>query len=284
MSEKSPLILYQRLCFKLSKQLTKAYSTSFYSATSLFGKETREAIHGIYGFVRLADEIVDTFHGFDKKSLLDKFEADYYSAHKQGISINPILHSFLLTVKKYDIPQEYIAEFLSSMRADLDKKVYKSKSEMNEYIYGSADVVGLMCLKVFCGKNQNLFQSLFVPAMRLGSAFQKVNFLRDMQQDMQVLGRNYFPNVSLENFDEKSKNELVEDIQNDFDEAYLGIRKLPDDSRLAVMVAYKYYLTLLKKIKKTPADELISKRIRVSDFQKMLLLSAALIRHKLKMA
>ena len=275
---------YHAVGFELSKHLTKAYSTSFYSATQLFGKETRKAIHSIYGFVRIADEIVDTFQGFDKKSLLQKFEADYYTAYSQGVSSNPILHSFQLTVKKYDIPQEYIVEFLSSMRADLEKKVYLSKSEMNDYIYGSADVVGLMCLKVFCGKNQNLFQSLFVPAMRLGSAFQKVNFLRDLKEDVKVLGRNYFPDISIDNFDEKSKELLIKDIQNDFDEAYAGIKKLPEDSRLAVMVAYKYYLALLNKIKKTPANELMNKRVRVSDFKKMLLLSTAFVKHTLNIS
>ncbi len=273
MFEKDKCInIYHNLSFDLSKKITQTYSTSFYSATRLFAPDTQKAIHSIYGFVRLADEIVDSFHGFDKKSLLDKFEEQYYESAKHNISYNPILHSFYLTVQKYQIPDEYIQAFLSSMRADLDKKRYTTQLETDKYIYGSADVVGLMCLKVFCQGNEELFQLLLTPAMRLGSAFQKVNFLRDLKEDYFLLGRVYFPNFSMENFDEEAKNKLIDEINTDFAEAYKGIRKLPRDSRLAVTIAYKYYLQLLKKIKKTPANEIISRRIRVSNFNKFLLL------------
>ena len=270
---------YDALSYILSQQITKKYSTSFHSATTLFSDETRKAIQSIYGFVRLADEIVDTFHNTDKKYLLEKFEADYYDAHKQGISLNPLLHSFQLTVKKYGIDDAYIQDFLSSMKADLEKKEYKSLSEMNDYIYGSADVVGLMCLKVLCRGDLKLFQSLVMPAMRLGSAFQKVNFLRDIKEDIQQLGRHYFPQVVVSQLDESTKAELVKDIEKDFEVAYSGIRRLPDDSRLPVMVAYKYYRSLLHKIKQTPATELMNRRIRISDSRKLGLLITSRVKH-----
>ena len=274
---------YEDLSFLLSQQITRKYSTSFHSATTLFSNETRKAIQSIYGFVRLADEIVDTFHGTDKEYLLEKFESDYYDSYKQGISLNPLLHSFQLTVKKYAIDDDYIQDFLSSMKADLQKKEYKSQSEINDYIYGSADVVGLMCLRVFCKGDLTLFQSLVVPAMRLGSAFQKVNFLRDIKEDIQQLGRFYFPQVSVNKMDEDTKAELVKDIEKDFEVAYSGIRRLPADSRLAVIVAYKYYRRLLRKIKQTPATELMSKRIRVSDGRKFWLLITSVVKHKLNL-
>ena len=282
-SSGNSLELYNELSYELSREITRKYSTSFHSATTLFGAETRRAIQSIYGFVRLADEIVDTFHDTDKQYLLEKFEADYYDAYKQGISLNPLLHSFQSTVKKYGINDEFIQDFLLSMKADIEKKEYKSKSEMNDYIYGSADVVGLMCLKVFCNGNVKLFQSLLIPAMRLGSAFQKVNFLRDLREDLETLGRSYFPEVSLNKPDEKTKAILVEDIEKDFATALEGIRKLPDDSRLAVMVAYRYYTRLLKNIKKTPAQELMKRRIRVSDSKKVMLLVTSVIKHKLNL-
>ena len=276
--------LYDDLSFLLSEQITQKYSTSFHSATTLFSDETRKAIQSIYGFVRLADEIVDTFHGTDKAYLLEKFETDYYDAFKQGISLNPLLHSFQLTVKKYGIDDAYIQDFLGSMKADLQKKEYTSQSEINDYIYGSADVVGLMCLRVFCKGDLQLFQSLVVPAMRLGSAFQKVNFLRDLREDIRELGRSYFPEVNLNKTpDEETKALLVKDIEKDFETAFAGIRRLPYDSRLAVMVAYRYYRQLLKKIKKTPAAELLNRRIRVSNVNKAGLFILSVIRHKLNL-
>lgn len=280
--ESNSLADFNNLSFDFSKNITKNYSTSFYSATKLLADETKQAVQSIYGFVRLADEIVDTFQGFDKINLLSKFEKDYYDAYQNNISLNPLLNSFQITVKKYEIPDSYIQEFLKSMKADLDKKQYKSKSEMDEYIYGSADVVGLMCLKVFCNNDQNLFQSLVVPAMRLGSAFQKVNFLRDIKEDTETLGRTYFPQLAIRTLDENSKKEIVEDIKQNFAEAYQGVKMLPDNSKLAVLVAYKYYLRLLKKIEKTSASELKIKRIRISDGIKLYIYFSTLMRYKLK--
>ena len=275
---------YRNLTYELCREVTKKYSTSFYSATQLFPPAIREAIHSIYGFVRLADEIVDSFHGFDQKVLLERFEQDFYFAVEQGVSTNPVIHAFLITVKKYEIDDAYIRAFLSSMRADLEKKVYSTKLEADAYIYGSADVVGLMCLRVFCNNDPQLFQQLITPAMRLGSAFQKVNFLRDLKEDVLQLGRIYFPCFSLEHFDEKTKQGLVKDIEADFAEARKGITLLPSDSRLAVQTAYLYYLRLLEIIKVTPAGELVKRRIRVANSEKFRLLTGALIRHKLHIA
>lgn len=198
MQEKdSCLKKYNELAFELSKETTKQYSTSFYSASRFFHPKIRQAIHSVYGFVRLADEIVDSFHLHDKKSLLDKFEEDYLQAYKSGISTNPILHSFQITVREYNIPNTYIDNFLSSMRADLDKKVYDTKADIEDYIYGSADVVGRICLRIFCQNDEELFKKLNDPAMSLGTAFQKVNFLRDLREDVLSLGRTYFPNFSI---------------------------------------------------------------------------------------
>ncbi|MDD4545092.1 MAG: phytoene/squalene synthase family protein [Bacteroidales bacterium] len=273
---------YNDLAFKLSKETTKQYSTSFYSASKFFDSQTRTAIHSVYGFVRLADEIVDSFHDYDKKTLLDKFEEEYSLSCELGISTNPILHSFLITVKEYNIPKEYIDNFLRSMRYDLEKKEYKTKEEAKDYIYGSADVVGLMCLKIFCRNNNELFDKLYNPAMRLGSAFQKVNFLRDLKEDVLSLGRTYFADFNIEKFDEETKLELIKEIEEDFYEAKLGIKDLPEGSQLAVIIAYKYYLRLLKKIKQTPAEKVIEKRIRVNDFNKLILLINTIIKYKIK--
>lgn len=273
----SNYVKYRSCSFEMSRALTKRYSTSFYSASNLFPEDIRPAIHSIYGFVRIADEIVDSFHEHRQAELLDLFERSYCLAYEYGISPNPILHSFQLTVKQYGIPDEYIQAFLSSMRADLKKKEYQTA----EYIYGSADVVGLMCLKVFCKGDDRLFAELKGPAMRLGSAFQKVNFLRDLKEDCFVLGRTYFPNLSAETFDESMKGELVREIENDFDEAYRGIEKLPKGARLAVHTAYKYYRELLAKIKRTSADKLLHTRIRVPDYQKAMLLLSAVVKNKM---
>ena len=272
---------YNELAFKLSKETTKKYSTSFYSASKFFDPKTRKAIHSIYGFVRLADEIVDSFHDYDKKTLLDKLEEEYSISSELGISTNPILHSFLITVKEYNIPKEYIDNFLRSMRYDLEKKEYRTKEEAKDYIYGSADVVGLMCLKIFCRNNNELFDKLYNPAMRLGSAFQKVNFLRDLKEDVLSLGRTYFADFNIEKFDEETKLELIKEIEEDFNEARHGITNLPKGSKLAVLIAYKYYLCLLKKIKQTPAEKVIEKRIRVDDFNKLLLLINTIIMYKI---
>lgn len=281
--ESTGFLMYRALSFGVSREVTRLYSTSFYSATQLFSPPVREAIHGIYGFVRLADEIVDSFHGHDQRALLDRFEADYNFAREQGVSTNPVIHAFLTTVNRYRIDDAYIRAFLASMRADLDKKIYTTQLEADQYIYGSADVVGLMCLRVFCDGDDRLFGELVIPAMRLGSAFQKVNFLRDLRQDVLELGRVYFPGFTMEQFDEATKRELVRDIEADFAEALKGIRRLPDSSRLAVYTAYQYYMRLLGKIRETPAAELVTRRIRVHNAEKFRLLSGAVIKHKLKM-
>ncbi|NCD15585.1 MAG: phytoene/squalene synthase family protein, partial [Bacteroidia bacterium] len=204
-------------------------------------------------------------------------------AQEQGVSTNPVIHAFLITVNRYHIDDAYIRAFLASMRADLEKKVYTTRLEAEQYIYGSADVVGLMCLRVFCDGDERLFGELVTPAMRLGSAFQKVNFLRDLRQDVMELGRVYFPGFSMEQFDETTKQELVRDIEVDFAEALKGIRRLPDSSRLAVHTAYRYYMRLLDKIRNTPAGELVTRRIRVPNAEKFRLLSGAVIKYKLHM-
>lgn len=275
--------LFDKTAFKISKIVTENYSTSFSAATALLDKNHREAIYSIYGFVRFADEIVDTFHAWNKELLLEKFEQDLNHALETGISLNPVLHSFQLTVTKFKIPHEYIEAFLSSMKSDLNKTVYDKKSEADNYIYGSADVVGLMCLCVFCDGSKEKFEALKKPAMRLGSAFQKVNFLRDLHNDVKLLGRVYFPQMKAETFNETSKQHIIEDIKLDFIEAKEGIKQLPENSKLAVFVAYLYYMGLLKKLEKTAADKIITTRIRISDFKKILILLKARILYKLNL-
>lgn len=274
---------FNDISFKTSRLITNKYSTSFSLATRLFDSETREAIYSIYGFVRVADEIVDTFHGYDKAYLLEKFENDYYDAVNLGISTNPVLQSFQTTVKKYAIPHEYVRAFMQSMKADLDVSKYNTREQMNEYVYGSADVVGLMCLKVFCKEDDELFKLLEIPAMKLGSAFQKVNFLRDLKDDTENLGRNYFPELTYTELTESVKFLLIEDIENDFEIALQGIKMLPGRSKLAVLIAYYYYQNLLRKIKSTPARTILNSRIRVSNARKIKTLIKASIYYKLDM-
>ena len=275
--------LYDEVSFKVSKVITRSYSTSFSIAVSFLDDEMQNAIYSIYSFVRSADEIVDTFLEHDKKRLLDKFESDYYEALKNGISLNPVLHSFQLTVKKHLIPDELIQSFLSSMRSDLVKSTYNSKSEIDTYIYGSADVVGLMCLAVFTKGNNSSYNSLKEPAMKLGSAFQKVNFLRDLRNDTESLDRQYFPEMGNGVFNDQIKNEIITDIERDFSSAREGISALPENAKLAVLIAFYYYQRLVRKIKLTPASKLMTVRIRISGTQKMVLLAKALIIHKLGM-
>jgi 15-cis-phytoene synthase len=275
--------LYNKTSFGISRLITKSYSTSFSVATRMFHKEIREAIYSIYGFVRIADEIVDTFHGFDRKYLIDKFEKDYYEAMDLGISTNPVLESFQLTVKKYNIPDEHISAFLKSMKHDLEKSLYTNRSEIDEYVYGSADVVGLMCLKVFCNKQIGLYNELKTPAMKLGSAFQKVNFLRDLKNDTENLGRIYFPELAGTMLNEEIKKRIISDIEQDFSIAYSGIKRLPGRSKLAVLIAYYYYRRLLNKIKLTPANNILESRIRISNVQKIVLLVKASFAYKLKL-
>lgn len=276
----SVMDIYGSTSLKISQVVTQSYSTSFSLATRMMSKEKRESIYAIYGFVRLADEIVDTFENCDNQLLLDKLETDFQEALDQRISLNPILHSFQLTVHKYQIPYEYIDAFLKSMRADLNKKYYQSKLETDTYIYGSADVVGLMCLKVFCEGNAELFEKLKSPAMKLGSAFQKVNFLRDLKEDSEELGRTYFHQLGTERFTEEVKDQIISDIEFDFAMAYQGIKQLPGDAKIAVLLAYLYYRKLLLKLKKTPAVEIRERRIRIPDWEKSIYLLRAVIQGK----
>jgi len=261
--------LFDEFSLQSSKLVTQKYSTSFSMAVKLLSPGIRSAIYNIYGFVRLADEIVDSFHDYPKKRLFDKFELDYYEALDLGISLNPILNAFQQTVNEHKIEDSLVQAFLKSMRADLEKKDYLSKAEIDDYIYGSADVVGLMCLKVFVKGDDEKYEQLKDTAMRLGSAFQKVNFLRDLKDDYQILNRSYFPNVDLQNITSIQKKEIIEEIREDFQEAYKGITKLPMEAKLGVFVAYRYYSKLLTKLEKTPAHNIMNKRIRVSDIRKL---------------
>lgn len=277
------LNLFNEISFKTSYVITRSYSTSFSSAVRLLDREVQDAIYSIYGFVRFADEIVDTFHSFDKKKLLEEFERDYYEAIRNGISMNPVLNSFQLTVTKYGIPDELIQAFLNSMKTDLFKQNHNTKTETETYIYGSAEVVGLMCLRVFVLGNSKLYNELEAPAKSLGSAFQKVNFLRDIMDDTKLLNRHYFHNSVQSGFNEMVKTEIVDDIEKDFAVSFQGIKRLPGNSKLGVLTAYYYYKKLLKKIKDTPADELLRKRVRVPDLMKMHLLIKAYLACKLRL-
>jgi len=269
--------LFDTVSENCSKLVTKSYSTSFSLAVNMLSPAIRNDIYNIYGFVRFADEIVDTFHEYDKEELMSQFENDYYAAHKAGISLNPILNSFQQTVRKYNIEDHMVQAFLKSMKADLHKTEYQTKAEYEEYIYGSADVVGLMCLKVFVNGDDNKYNELKDAAMRLGSAFQKVNFLRDLKDDFEVLNRSYFPNIDLGQLNAKSKQLIVDEIEADFDYAYKhGILKLPVEAKFGVYMAYRYYRRLLKKLKSVPSEKIMDTRIRISDPMKINLLAKKL--------
>ncbi|WP_339660180.1 phytoene/squalene synthase family protein [uncultured Polaribacter sp.] len=274
--------LFDTVSNDCSKLVTKKYSTSFSLAVKMLSPKIRTDIYNIYGFVRFADEIVDSFHDFDKEVLMDHFEKDYYLSKEHGISLNPILNSFQQTVKKYNIPDKMVQAFLKSMKADLYKTEYQTKEEYDEYIYGSADVVGLMCLKVFVDGDQNKYDELKDAAMRLGSAFQKVNFLRDLKDDYEVLNRSYFPNVDLGKLDAASKQLIIDEIEADFDFAYKnGILKLPVEAKFGVYMAYRYYRRLLKKLNKVPSEKIMDTRIRISDPMKLNLLARSYVKYKL---
>ncbi|MDG2147625.1 MAG: squalene/phytoene synthase family protein [Flavobacteriaceae bacterium] len=275
--------VFDLVSFDCSKLVTRSYSTSFSMGTSLLGKKVKRHIYNIYGFVRFADEIVDSFHKFNKKDLLDKFENDLFYAMENKISLNPILNSFQFTVNENNIEIELINSFMKSMRLDLHKSLSKTESEYKKYIYGSADVVGLMCLKVFVRGDIKKYNQLKANAMALGSAFQKVNFLRDLKTDSEVLKRNYFPNVNVSNFDEKTKQKIIVEIENDFKNALEGINKLPDDSRLGVYTAYKYYNKLLLKLKRTPSLNIKKIRIRIPNYQKFGVLAKSYLKFHLKL-
>jgi len=263
-----------------SRITTNRYSTSFSLGTRLFDKPTRDAIYAIYGFVRFADEIVDSFHQFNKPELLARFKTDTYKAIEEGISLNPILQSFQLVANQYNIDRHLIDAFLHSMEMDLDPTTY-DKDKIGEYIYGSAEVVGLMCLKVFCRGNQVMYEKLYQPARRLGTAFQKINFLRDISEDFYDLGRVYFPNVDFNNFTLEQKLQIEADIQSDFDAALEGIKMLEDKYKLGVFVAYRYYLSLFSKIKQISPPKLLGKRYRISNTKKMLLMASSWARVKI---
>lgn len=263
---------FKQTSYRISELITKNYSTSFSLAVSLLDKEERNAIYAIYGFVRLADEIVDSFDHFDKNYLLEKLKSDLDYALSNEISTNPVIFAFMDTVKKYRIEKEFIDAFIRSMEYDLHKTNYKTQRELEQYIYGSAEVVGLMCLKVFCREDEHLFSELVPYAKSLGSAFQKVNFLRDINADMNKLGRIYFPEIHSSTLDEKNKRTIIDSIEKDFEHAKKGIKKLPGKSKLAVSLAYHYYRSLLNKLKKVPASEILSRRIRVPDLQKIAIL------------
>ena len=279
----STLKLYDEATAYSSKYTTLMYSSSFSSAIKLLHKDLRQPIFDIYGFVRFADEIVDTFLSFDNRALFDDFEAQLYRALDQQISLNPVLHAFQQTYHRNKIPLDYVKAFMNSMRADLDIKDYTSKEAYEQYIYGSADVVGLMCLCVFVQGDFNQFDQLKPAAMKLGSAFQKVNFLRDLKDDQEHLGRSYFPNTNLAQLDEASKQELIDEIEQDFAESYQGIKDLPVEARFGVLVAYRYYRQLLKSIKNTPAAQIKKKRIRVHNVKKMDLLFRSFVRYQLNL-
>ena len=274
--------LFDQVSFDTSKLVTKKYSTSFSLAVKMLSPTIRSAIYNIYGFVRFADEIVDTFHDYKKEELLDDFEKEYYKALDNGISLNPILNSFQATVKRYNITDDLVKSFLKSMRADLSKTAYETQEEYNEYIYGSADVVGLMCLKVFVNGDDARYNELKDAAMRLGSAFQKVNFLRDLKDDFENLNRSYFPNIDLGKLDAKSKQLIIDEIEADFEYAYKnGILKLPVEAKFGVYTAYRYYRKLLKKLSKVPSAKIMDTRIRISDPMKVNLLARSYVKYKL---
>ena len=275
--------LYDSISSESSKIITKKYSTSFSIAVNLLSSNIREAIYNIYGFVRVADEIVDSFEEYPKEELLDRFEEEYRYSLKVGISTNPVINAFQGTVSKYNIDHALVDSFLKSMRTDLEKQNYDNQEEIDNYIYGSADVVGLMCLKVFVQGDDEKYNNLKEPAMKLGSAFQKVNFLRDLNEDFENLNRSYFPNINPNNFTEADKSRVLLEINNDFEEAYKGIVKLPKEAKLAVYVAYKYYFNLLHKIERTPSKTLKEKRIRVSNPKKMALLVVSFFNFKLNL-
>lgn len=271
--------LFDELSYSVSKITTQRYSTSFSLGILALKPSIRSAIYAIYGYVRLADEIVDSFHNYDKARLLNRLKVETENALQEGISLNPILQSFQETVNHYKIDKRLIEQFLHSMEMDLQKIDYNSVL-YNEYIYGSAEVVGLMCLQVFTEGNKEKYEELKPYAMKLGSAFQKINFLRDLKDDYQILGRTYFPNIDMGIFDSDVKNQIENEIENEFKEAFIGIKMLPNSSKFGVYLAYKYYLSLFKKIKRKSSKEILNKRIRVPDSQKAMVALTSYLRYK----
>lgn len=272
--------LFDELSYSVSKITTKKYSTSFSLGILALKPSIRNAIYAIYGYVRLADEIVDSFHEYDKEKLLNRLKTETKNALEERISLNPILQSFQETVHKYEIDTVLIKQFLNSMEMDLQKIDYNS-ALYNEYIFGSAEVVGLICLQVFTEGNKEKFEELKPYAMKLGSAFQKINFLRDLKDDYQILGRTYFPNVDMAVFDNHIKCQIEKEIEEEFKEALIGIKKLPNSSMFGVYLAYKYYISLFKKIKSKTSSEILNNRIRVSNPQKIFVAFKSYVRYKI---
>ncbi|MEH6535492.1 MAG: phytoene/squalene synthase family protein [Psychroserpens sp.] len=275
--------IFDTVSNQCSKLVTKSYSTSFSLATMMLSDSIRQDIYNIYGFVRFADEIVDSFHDYDKELLFNNFSTDLELGLQHKISLNPILNSFQETYHKYSIDKSLVDAFMKSMRLDLHKNNYLTDAEYKAYIYGSADVVGLMCLKVFVKGDQEKYEALKDSAMSLGSAFQKVNFLRDLKADFDSLNRTYFPNTDLNHLDEVSKLAIITDIESDFAKGLQGIKKLPIEAKFGVFMAYRYYSQLLKKLKKTPALEIKSTRIRVPNYKKFELLTRSYVKYQLNL-
>ncbi len=274
--------LFDKISGDCARNVTSSYSTSFSTAVKMLAPSIRQDIYNIYGFVRLADEIVDSFHDYDKENLFSRFEQDVDLAFANKISINPILNAFQHTAYKHSIPRELVNSFLKSMRTDLNKSIY-DRAEYDEYIYGSADVVGLMCLKVFVKGDDKRYDALKSAAMRLGSGFQKVNFLRDLKDDNELLNRNYFPNTNIGQLDERSKLEIISEIEDDFRLGFDGILHLPIEAKFGVYTAYIYYRKLLSKLKATPSREIRNRRIRVPNYQKYGLFAKCYLNYKMNL-
>lgn len=272
--------LYDQVSQRTSKMVTHSYSTSFSLGIRLLNRKFHDPVYAIYGFVRLADEIVDTFHDHDKRRMLAELRADTWRSIDEGISLNPILNAFQETVRRYQIDRELIATFLDSMEMDLEDREY-DRAQFETYVLGSAEVVGLMCLKVFCEGDEGQFESLKAPAMRLGAAFQKINFLRDLKADTQDLGRSYFPGLEPQLLDDESKKRIEAEIEADFTAGYEGIRRLPRGARFGVYVAFRYYRQLFYKIRSLPPRRIMEERIRIPNPQKYLLLLRSYLRHSL---
>lgn len=275
--------LFDTVSHRCSKAVTNSYSTSFSLATKMLANSIRQDIYNIYGFVRFADEIVDSFHDYNKQSLFNRFEEDLELALEQKISLNPILNAFQETYHKFNIDKHLVDSFMESMRLDLHKSDYLTEADYKMYIYGSADVVGLMCLKVFVKGDHAQYEALKESAMSLGSAFQKVNFLRDLKADYEDLSRTYFPNTNLNHLDEMSKKAIIDDIEHDFALGLKGIKELPIEAKFGVFMAYRYYNQLLKKLRNTPALDIKSTRIRVPNYKKFELLTRSYVKYQLNL-
>jgi phytoene synthase len=276
------LALYHKTSQECNTLITKRYSTSFSLGIKMLGKQYQKGIFAIYGYVRLGDEIVDSFQDFDREVIWDEFERDTWLALERGISHNPVISTFVQTVKKYNIDYDLIKAYHTSMKLDLEEQKY-DPALFEKYIHGSAEVVGLMCLKVFCDGHEEMYERLTNSAKKLGSALQKVNFLRDIKDDFAVKGRTYFPNLNFSSFDKKVKDVIEEDIQQEFNEALQGIKQLPDGSRIGVYIAYKYYIKLFNKIKRKKPQQVLKGRIRINNLLKLFILTKSFARYKLNL-